>query len=350
MDYTHVRDIDFQANINNRVFGIFLARDVDVRLQKDGVTKFISVNLCDKDFKIDAKKFGATDSEIEMMKNGGVYCAAIDIKPYAKSPTGYSCTLYNFDVYNEDPANFIEWAEGMDEAQDTIQKALSIISESIYKDLVYNILIDNWQNFCLWTAASGMHHNILGGLLVHTAEVIDQCDILAEYWENKYGPNFINKPLLLSGALLHDIAKTKELDVDTASGSTAYSKASALETHITMCVSMIDIEAFKLKLGYQTYTINEINEQEPVKTQEQLDYEHEAVALLKHIILAHHGQKEWGSPIDMNIPEAYILNRADEISAEMYRYNKNFNSMEASSSSAAWLGGNMVVTYKDYTK
>lgn len=350
MDYTHVRDIDFQANINNRVFGIFLARDVDVRLQKDGVTKFISVNLCDKDFKIDAKKFGATDSEIEMMKNGGVYCAAIDIKPYAKSPTGYSCTLYNFDIYNEDPANFIEWAEGMDEAQDTIQKALSIISESIYKDLVYNILIDNWQNFCLWTAASGMHHNILGGLLVHTAEVIDQCDILAEYWENKYGPNFINKPLLLSGALLHDIAKTKELDVDTTSGSTAYSKASALETHITMCVSMIDIEAFKLKLGYQTYTINEINEQEPIKTQEQLDYEHEAVALLKHIILAHHGQKEWGSPIDMNIPEAYILNRADEISAEMYRYNKNFNSMETSSSSAAWLGGNMVVTYKDYTK
>ena len=350
MDYTHVRDIDFQANINNRVFGIFLARDVDVRLQKDGVTKFISVNLCDKDFKIDAKKFGATDSEIEMMKNGGVYCAAIDIKPYAKSPTGYSCTLYNFDVYNEDPANFIEWAEGMDEAQDTIQKALSTISESIYKDLVYNILIDNWQNFCLWTAASGMHHNILGGLLVHTAEVIDQCDILAEYWENKYGPNFINKPLLISGALLHDIAKTKELDVDTTSGSTAYSKASALETHITMCVSMIDIEAFKLKLGYQTYTINEINEQEPVKTQEQLDYEHEAVALLKHIILAHHGQKEWGSPIDMNIPEAYILNRADEISAEMYRYNKNFNSMEVSSSSAAWLGGSMVVTYKDYTK
>lgn len=346
MDYTHVRDIDFQANINNRVFGIFLARDVDVRLQKDGVTKFISVNLCDKDFKIDAKKFGATDSEIEMMKNGGVYCAAIDIKPYAKSPTGYSCTLYNFDIYNEDPANFIEWAEGMDEAQDTIQKALSIISESIYKDLVYNILIDNWQNFCLWTAASGMHHNILGGLLVHTAEVIDQCDILAEYWENKYGPNFINKPLLLSGALLHDIAKTKELDVDTASGSTAYSKASALETHITMCVSMIDIEAFKLKLGYQTYTINEINEQEPVKTQEQLDYENEAVALLKHIILAHHGKLEYSSPIVPHIPEALILHTVDNISADMYRYNKEYKNMENSTSSSNWLSGGISVVYK----
>ena len=350
MEYIHVRDIDFQANINNRVFGVFLARDVDVRMQKDGVTKFISLNLCDKDFKIDAKKFGATDAEIETMKNGGVYCAAIDIKPYAKSPTGYSCTLYNFDVYNADPANFIEWAEGMDEAHDTIQKALSVISESIYKDLVYNILIENWQNFCLWTAASGMHHNVLGGLLVHTAEVIDQSEILAEYWESKYGPNFINKPLLLSGALLHDIAKTKELNVDTASGSTAYSKASALETHITMCVSMIDIEAYKLHLGYQTYVINEINEQEPVKTRDQLDYEREAVALLKHIVLAHHGKLEWGSAINMNIPEVYILNKADEISAEMYRYNKNFNNMDTSESSAAWLGGSMVVTYKDYTK
>lgn len=350
MNYIHVKDIDFQQNINNRVFGVFLARDVDVRLQKDGVTKFLSLNMCDKEFKLDAKKFGASDLEIEMMKNGGVYCAAIDIKPYAKSPTGYSCTLYNFDIYNEDPANFLEWAEGMDNAQDIIQKALSIISESIYKDLVYNILVENWQNFCLWTAASGMHHNVLGGLLVHTAEVIEQCDLLADYWDSKYGPNFINKPLLLSGALLHDIAKTKELDVETTSGTTTYSKDSALETHITMCVSMIDVEAYKLKLGYQTYTINEIDEQEPVKTQEQLDYEHEAVALLKHVILAHHGKLEWGSPINMNVPEVNILNRADELSAEMYRYNKNFNNMDAGTSSAAWVSGSMDVTYKDSSK
>lgn len=350
MNYTRVRDINFQENINNRVFGIFMARDVDVRLQKDGTHKFISLNLCDKDFKIDAKKFGASDQEIELMKNGGVYCAAIDVKPYAKSPTGYSCTLYNFDVYDEDPASFVEWAEGMDAAQDTIQKALSIISESVYKDLVYNILISNWQNFCLWTAASGMHHNVLGGLLVHTAEVIDQCELLAGYWEHKYGSGFINRPLLISGALLHDIAKTKELDVDTTSGSTSYSKASALETHITMCVSMIDIEAYKLSLGYQVYKTNESNEQEPVKSKEQLDYEKEAVALLKHVILAHHGKLEWGSPINMNVPEVTILNKADELSAEMYRYNKNFNSMEAGTSSAAWLGGGMVVTYKDSSK
>ena len=72
MEYLHIREIDFQANINQRVFGIFLARDVEVRTQKDGVTKFLSLNMCDKDVKVDVKKFGATEADIEKMKNGGV--------------------------------------------------------------------------------------------------------------------------------------------------------------------------------------------------------------------------------------------------------------------------------------
>lgn len=347
MEYLHIREIDFQANINQRVFGIFLARDVEVRTQKDGVTKFLSLNMCDKDVKVDVKKFGATDADIEKMKNGGVYCAAIDIKEYKGS---YSCVLYNFDHFAEDPSNFIEWAEGMDDAQEIIQHALAIISESIYKDLVYNILIANWQDFCTWTAASSLHHNMLGGLLVHTAEVIAQAEQIADFWEEKYGPNFINKPLLMSGALLHDIAKTQELDVDRFSGSTSYSTQAALETHITMCISMIDVEAYKLQLGYQTYTINEINEKEEIKSTEQLSSEKEAVSLLKHMIISHHGKPEWGSPLPPNCPEAYILNTADLLSAEMFRYNKNFNSMDAGTSNSVWLSGNMVSTYKDSTK
>lgn len=347
MNYVHIHEIDFKNNINNRVFGIFLARDVEVRTQKDGVTKFISLNMCDKDVKVDAKKFGATEQEISDMVNGGVYCGAIDIKEYKGS---YSCVLYNFERYNEPASNFIEWAEGMDDAHEIINNALVVINESVYRELVYNILIANWNDFCVWSAASGMHHNMMGGLLVHTAEVISQAEQIADFWEEKYGPNFINKPLLLSGALLHDIGKTKELKLDKLSGNTEYSTMAALETHITMCASMIDIEAYKLKLGHQVYKVNDEGEQEETKTQEQIDYELESVSLLKHLILSHHGKKEYGSCIDMNTPEAYILNTADLLSAEMFRYNKNFGQMEQGNSSVAWLSGNMVVTYKDSSK
>lgn len=348
MEYKHIKDIDIKANLGNRVFVIFLARDVDVRLQKDGVTKFITVSMCDKDAKYEAKKFGATEEEINAMQNGKLYFGAVDIKEYKGQP---SCTIYNFEEYTAEPvSNFIEWAEGMDEAQNIINNALAIINESIYSKLVYNILIENWTDFCAWAAASSMHHNMLGGLLVHTAEVIAQAEQIADFWEEKYGPNFINKPLLLSGALLHDIAKTKELNVDRLSGNTEYSTQASLETHITMCVSMIDIQAYKLQLGYQTYTINELNEQVGVKTDDQIKTEQEAVSLLKHCILSHHGKREFGSPIDMNIPEAVIINTADDLSAAMFRFNKNFTSMEAGTSSVVWLGGNMVATYKDSNK
>ena len=73
MEYKHIKDIDFEANINSKVYGIFLARNVEVKLQKDGVTKYIDVNMCDKDVTMNAKKFGATDLEIEMMKNGDAF-------------------------------------------------------------------------------------------------------------------------------------------------------------------------------------------------------------------------------------------------------------------------------------
>lgn len=350
MEYKRLKEINFAESLNNRVYGIFLARDVDVRLQKDGKTKFISLNMCDRDIKLEAKRFGASDQEIETMKNGAVYQAAIDVKEYAKSSTGYSCILYNFEPVDIQPSEFIEWTDGMEEAHRIIQNALNVISESIYKQLVGNLILANWQAFSVWPAASSFHHYAMGGLMVHTAEVIEQSEIIADMWESKYGPYFINKPLLLSAALLHDIAKVRELAVDVKSGATEYSTEAALGTHITMGVSMIDIEAYRIHFGYQTYNINEINEEVGLKSAEQLAEEAEALNLLKHCILAHHGKKEYGSPIDMNCPEAYIIHIADEISAEMFRYNKNFASMEPGTSNSVWLGGNIVSTYKDSTK
>jgi 3'-5' exoribonuclease len=306
--------------------------------------------MADKDFSIAAKKFGATESDIAKMHNGGIYYAAIDVKEYAKDPCGYSCIIYDFDIYNEDPANFVDWAPGMEQAQQTISRALSEIVNTIYKDIVYTILNEHWQDFTVWTAASSLHHNMLGGLLVHTAEVVEQSEEIANFWTKKYGENFINRPLLISAALLHDIAKTQELKVDRLSGSTEYSTQAALETHITMCVSMIDVTAYRFQLGYQTYSVDANGNNLPAKSEEQLIKEKEAVSLLKHCILAHHGKLEWGSAINMNCPEVYIINKADELSAEMFRYNKNFKEMESGSSNLQWLNGNMVNIYKDSTK
>ena len=81
-----------------------------------------------------------------------------------------------------------------------------------------------------------------------------------------------------------------------------------------------------------------------------LTQEKEALALLKHLILSHHGKKEYGSPMDMNTPEAYILNKADDLSAAMYDYNRKFKTMEKATSNVSWSTNGMIVAYKDSTK
>lgn len=351
MKYYHIKDIDFKSNINGRVFGIFLATDVDVRTQKDGQTRYISLNMQDKDLRIDAKKFSVTDDDVEYLKSGHVYCAAIDIKEYKRSPLGFSCTLYNFEEYTaEEPSTFIAWADGLLVARDTIQNTISELSGSIYKTLAYNLIVPNWYKFSVWSAASSFHHDILGGLMVHTAEVIDNSKIIGDYWDKRYGSGFINKPLLLAAALLHDIAKIDELNVDQVTGTTEYSTESVLGSHITMAVSMIDIEAYKEQLGYQIFKQDKNGASIPTKPDEQVRNEKEAIELLKHCILAHHGKKEYGSPIDMNCPEAVILNTADNLSAAMYRFNKNFKTMDPSTSQSIWTSTGLLSAYKDYTK
>lgn len=349
MEYRLLSDVNFAENIDNRVFVVFLAKDVSVAPQKNG-QQFISVSMKCKDIEINAKLFGAQQKDIDTFKSGHVYNAAVDVKPYAKSNTGWACVIYNYEENTSlQPAQFVEWAEGMKEAHETINRTLAVIGESDYKDLVYPILVDYWESFYVWTAASGMHHNILGGLLVHTAEVIDQCDVMADYWNNKYGPEFINKPLLLSAAMLHDICKVDELDVDKTSGSTSYSTHSSLSTHIMDIISKVDIQAYKMCYGRQ-YETNELSETFSLKSDEQIAIEKENLDLLKHCLAAHHGKKEYGSPIEPSIPEAYILNSVDEMSAEMYKYNRDFRGMEPGTSTHSWSSSGVNVTYKESSK
>lgn len=347
MEYKRISEINFKENLNQRVFGIFLARDISVRTQKDGVKQYIDFNMCDKDTVLNIKRFGATKEEIESLVNGHVYCGAIDIKEYKGD---ISCILYNFDKSDADPSLFVNWISGIDEASKTIQSALTMLNGTVYSKLAYNLITENWEKFTIWTAASNMHHNALGGLLVHTAEVIEQSIRIADMWREKYGEKFINMELLVTGAMLHDLAKVKELNVDKLSGTTEYATIASLETHITMCITMIDVEAYKLGIGYQVLATDANGNTVNTKTDDMIEREKEQISLLKHVIIAHHGKKEYGSPIEGSCPEATIINIADNLSAEMFKYNRAYKSMEPKTSTCVWVAGNMVTTYKESIK
>lgn len=350
MECERLKDIEFRENIGKRVYARFLARDVSVRLQKDKVTKFITFNMVDMDVVVEAKIFGVTEEVISKMLNGTTYNAAIDIKSYDKAPCGYSCIIYDIERSEYSSEYFVEWTDKIEEKRKTIENALGFINNTVYGKLTYQILIKHWNKFAVWTAAKGQHHTQLGGLMAHTAEVVDMCDWLAEYFNEIYGDLFINKALLLSAALLHDVGKTTELLVDSSTGSVEYSIEAALSTHIMNILSEVDIQAHELGIGIQKYEINEIDEEEPTKPEIQLTEEKEALALLKHCLAAHHGKLEYGSPILPNIPEALLLNIIDNLDAEMFKYNKAFKTIDAGKSFTSWNGGEMKTTYKESNK
>lgn len=135
------------------------------------------------------------------------------------------------------------------------------------------------------TAAKSMHHNFMSGLLEHTLYVADLCDFYSKQYPE------IDRNLLITAALLHDIGKMKELSHFPI---IEYTDSGQLLGHITISIEWIG------------------------KKIDEIEKFPEALAnLLKHCILAHHGELEYGSPKKPQIIEAIALHFADNTDAKM---------------------------------
>lgn len=135
-------------------------------------------------------------------------------------------------------------------------------------------------------AAKTIHHDYLGGLLEHTLKVTQLAVDVSKYYKN------INRDTLLAGAILHDIGKIYELSYDR---SFAYTDAGRLVGHIMLGVEII---TEKIKLLP--------------------DFPEDLATIIKHLILSHHGQYDFGSPKRPKTLEAFLLSYLDDIDAKMY--------------------------------
>ncbi len=159
--------------------------------------------------------------------------------------------------------------------------------------------------FQFHSAAKSVHHGFVGGLLEHTLSVAKLCDYYASYYPG------INRDLLLTAAIFHDIGKTKEL---SAFPENDYTDDGQLLGHIIIGTEMV---------GERIRTIP--------------GFPHRLAAELKHCILAHHGELEYGSPKKPALLEALALNFADNTDAKM---ETMLEALNAGGENAGWLGYN----------
>ena len=165
------------------------------------------------------------------------------------------------------------------------------------------------KKFCESSAAKTIHHGFIGGLLEHTLSVTRLCDFYAESYP------MLNRDLLLCAAMLHDIGKVRELSAFPAND---YTDAGQLLGHIVMGTEMVH-DAILLIPDFPEKLANE----------------------LKHCIVAHHGELEYGSPKKPALAEALALSLADITDARMETLKEFFQANEKTTSE--WLGFNRAI-------
>lgn len=177
--------------------------------------------------------------------------------------------------------------KNVDQMYDALIKVIDNIGNSYLKKLLYLIFKDEElkQKFINAPAAKLWHHNYLGGLLEHTLSIVEICEFLQQRYPH------VDRDIILTAALLHDIGKIAELSTH---GFINYSTEGRLIGHITIGVQIV------------TDKVNRIN-----------GFPETLKSRLLHCILSHHGQREFGSPVVPMSLEALILYYADEIDSKV---------------------------------
>lgn len=317
-------EINIKNYLNNNFEAFFVLKEVSVRPQKNG-KECMNLVLKDKDVEVEAKIFDINDTHKETLKVGKVYYALVEVKEYAKGKNGLSCIINNIPQEMTDmrAEMFADWVDNYEDYNNRLGALFTYISDSIYGKIAYDIIQTRWEKFCVWGAAKSNHHTSFGGLLMHSVCVAENCKLVGETYNKIYGSDFINLKLLVAAALLHDVMKTEELICDKNSGNMDYDVMSSLSTHVVEIA--IEVEKSAIRLGIDDkYIIGE----------------------LKHCLLAHHGELEYGSPITPSCMEASIINHIDELDAAGWRFSKANKDLGEHERSTIWVGGKPFSIFK----
>lgn len=215
---------------------------------------------------------------------------------------------------NVDPANYLPCTDkDMDEMMTELLKFIASVNNPYYKQVLSVLFIDDSkfaEAFKKHSAAKSVHHGFIGGLLEHTLAVTKLCDFYTKQYP------ILNRDLLLTAAICHDIGKVYELSDFPAND---YTDAGQLLGHIVMGSEMVS----KIIAAIPDFPVKQANE-------------------LKHCILAHHGELEYGSPKKPALIEALALNFADNTDAKMETMKEIFES-NSMAGAGEWLGYNRLL-------
>ena len=295
---------------NNKFTGVYLCKQKQILKTKAGKT-YYSIILQDRTGTVDGKIWELTNAIADFDAMDYIACEGI----VTSFQGNLQINLSRVRVAEEgeyDPSDYIPCS---DKDIDVMYEDLRSFILSV-KNEYLNKLLNNYfegdsefiKEFRAHSAAKSVHHAFMGGLLEHTLAVTKLCDVYSKQYQR------INRDLLITAALLHDMGKVYEI---SAFPENDYTDEGNLLGHIYMGARLIENEAEKIP-GFPDTLRSE----------------------LIHCILAHHGKLEFGSPKTPGLIEALALHMADNTDAKLQTMTEVLNGAK---DDMGWLGFNRLL-------
>lgn len=296
MAYRTISEFDAAGTVE----GFFLIKSFAVKKAQNG-SFFADATLADRTGEIKAKIWDSAEEAAQAYPVGSLVKIRGELSQWKGSrqlTVKKIRTAVEEDGLN--PEDFVKTAPESFESM--YREAFSFIEamgDADLEKLVGYLFEKAKTKLVYYPAAMSNHHAIRTGLLYHILTMLRLGEKIAAIYP------FVNRGLLYAGILVHDLAKLEEMESDELGIVSDYTKEGKLLGHIVQGILQIE------------------------KAGDLLEIPGEKILLLKHMVLSHHYEAEYGSPRKPMIPEAELLHYIDMIDARMYDFKNNLENTEA---------------------
>ena len=253
---------------------------------------YLNVELRDNSGSIQAKKWEVDGSDKDIFVSGNIVEVLIEVIKYNDALQAKILSAKLLDLESIDVTRFIKAPPiPKSELVARFNKIVDSIKDKDCKALLDYFIKKFGERIFDAPAASSVHHEFSSGLLMHSVSLAEHSIYFANYYPD------LNRDLLVTGALLHDFGKLIELEGPAVYH---YSTEGKLLGHISIMCGEIRIAA------------------------KELNIKSEVPVLLEHMVLSHHGQLEFGSPILPLTKEALLLSMIDNLDSKMLVLEKAY--------------------------
>ena len=281
------------------VEGFALVKTCDKKSAKNG-TFYLDIKLGDKDSEMVAKMWDFREDVQTLPEVNTVIKIRGTIQQYNGNDQFIIQRMRQATDDEFDMADFVKTSDySGNDMLDSLIRLVNDFEDEELKMVVLSMLRDNQERILTFPAAEKLHHAMTGGLLYHTLSIVRLAECVCSIYP------CIDRELLLSGAILHDIAKIREYTVNGTGIVDGHTVEGVLLGHLVMGAEDVGRKC------------------------DQIGISPDKKYLLQHMLISHHGKLEFGAAVRPAFIEAELLSQLDLLDANMYEMAEAVSGVKA---------------------